>query len=160
MTPYCRLHGQQRSGFFSLTALASRLLLMVLPPSLHTRQLDLDAIERLSKLAEEVQERLPRLNEWVAKYKRYRREVKRRRLIGDTEQVPPPKMPEDLTIFDEDPNLADSDSDAGDPEDPLPDLEQAPVNTELNPLGSGDPNTPVARAPAGPPASKNAAERV
>ncbi|EFJ43788.1 ERD4-related membrane protein [Volvox carteri f. nagariensis] len=75
----------------------------------------LEEVERLEKLAEDVQTRLPRLNEWVAEYKVYRREVKKRHIKGDTEQVTPPKMPEDLTIYDADPNLQDSDDeeDAG-----------------------------------------------
>ncbi|KXZ47791.1 hypothetical protein GPECTOR_33g673 [Gonium pectorale] len=75
-------------------------------------KVQLDDVERLAKLAAEVQSRLPRLNEWVTLYAAYRRETHRRKLRGETDMPPPPKMPEDLTIFDEDPNLVDSDDEA------------------------------------------------
>ncbi|GIL54578.1 hypothetical protein Vafri_10327 [Volvox africanus] len=102
-------------------------------------KVNLAEVERLSNLATEVQSRLPRLNEWVAEYKKYRRETKKRKLLGETEVLPPPKMPEDLTIYDMDPNLQDSD-----------DEDQQKVNTELNPVGSAqDPSGSAPKGPAG-----------
>ncbi|PNH02373.1 hypothetical protein TSOC_011656 [Tetrabaena socialis] len=71
------------------------------------RRVPLEDIERLEKLAVQVQERLPKLNVWVAEYKKYRRQVKRSKLRGSTDPVQQPKIPEDLTIFDKDPTLAD-----------------------------------------------------
>ncbi|GIL80074.1 hypothetical protein Vretimale_12911 [Volvox reticuliferus] len=100
-------------------------------------KVNLGEVERLSDLATEVQSRLPRLNEWVAEYKKYRRETKKRKLLGETEILPPPKMPEDLTIYDADPNLQDSDDD-----------DDRKVKTELNPVGSVQ--DPPANAPKGP----------
>ncbi|KAG2451091.1 hypothetical protein HYH02_004359 [Chlamydomonas schloesseri] len=65
----------------------------------------LEEIEDVEKLARVVQLLLPPLNHFVAEYKTYRRNVKAAKIKGSTEEVPAPHMPEDLTIFDNDPRL-------------------------------------------------------
>ncbi|GFR49707.1 hypothetical protein Agub_g11860 [Astrephomene gubernaculifera] len=94
---------------FAMTAKEKREIAeMYLNPAFKVK---LEDVERLARLAAEVQSRLPRLNEWVAQYKAYQREVKRQKHRGKTALPPPPKMPEDLTIYDMDLALMDSDED-------------------------------------------------
>ncbi|GLC42966.1 hypothetical protein PLESTB_000281900 [Pleodorina starrii] len=112
-------------------------------------KVDFGAVERLSKLAAQVQERLPRLNEWVAQYHRYRREVNKRRVMGDTEPITQPKMPEDLTIYDSDTGLQDSES-----ED---DSEEADGSQGD---GGAEMESPLVEPGAPLPVSQNAAARV
>ncbi|KAG2482061.1 hypothetical protein HYH03_018987 [Edaphochlamys debaryana] len=73
----------------------------------------LEDVQRLVVLKDEVAARLPRLNDWVTKYKRYQRAVAWAKKRGRTDVEPPPPMPQDLTIFDEDPGLVDSDHEDG-----------------------------------------------
>eukprot|EP00198_Chlamydomonas_reinhardtii_P005760 XP_001695096.1 ERD4-related membrane protein [Chlamydomonas reinhardtii] len=74
----------------------------------------LEQIEEVEKLARVVQLLLPPLNQFVSEYKLYRRGVKASKLKGSTEDGPEaPHMPEDLTIFDNDPRLVGLDRELG-----------------------------------------------
>ncbi|KAG2424686.1 hypothetical protein HXX76_014262 [Chlamydomonas incerta] len=69
----------------------------------------LQHLEEVEKLARVVQSLLPSLNQFVDEYKSYRRTLKANRIKGSTEAVNAPHMPEDLTIFDNDPRLVSLD---------------------------------------------------
>ncbi|KAG2426182.1 hypothetical protein HXX76_013163 [Chlamydomonas incerta] len=69
----------------------------------------LERLEEVEKLARVVQSLLPSLNVFVGEYKSYRRTVKANQIKGSTAAVHAPHMPEDLTIFDNDPRLVSLD---------------------------------------------------
>ncbi|KAG2435999.1 hypothetical protein HYH02_011712 [Chlamydomonas schloesseri] len=68
--------------------------------------LALEHLEEVEKLARVVQSLLPALNQFVSQYKHFRREVQVAKVKGNTDNnVHLPHMPEDLTIFDNDPRM-------------------------------------------------------
>eukprot|EP00198_Chlamydomonas_reinhardtii_P012991 XP_001702328.1 ERD4-related membrane protein [Chlamydomonas reinhardtii] len=94
-------------------------------------RMHLEHLEEVEKLARVVQSLLPSLNQFVSEYKNYRRTVKAHKIKGDTATgAEVPHMPEDLTIFDNDPRLVSLDQEMADRPDDAASLSAAEASDD------------------------------